>query len=164
MVFRSFFPAATRKWIFQFSLKRRRYGAGRPENQKLKQRRYIFPYGNSPSLSFFFFCKSLFRLGCVVDFWRSRARAHGYSLNGLLFSFLNEGRWKSNFLSRHERNFTLTHSEEHSRIFVPFQRQGDGDSARIFPYFFFLGRVANTEHGNFTLLFIAFWWFVLSMA
>lgn len=38
----------------------------------------------------------------------------------LFLPFLNEERWKSNFLSRHERDFTLTHSEEHSRIFVPF--------------------------------------------
>lgn len=50
----------------------------------------------------------------------SRPRGHGYSLNGPLFSFPNEGRWKSNFLSRHERNFTLTHSEEHSRTFRLF--------------------------------------------
>lgn len=86
-----------------------------------------------------------------------RACVREYAFNALLFPLslslsLNEERWKSNFLSRHERNFTLTHSGEHSGIFVPFQRCIPATSLgnSCLPFFIPCRDATGTPRGNFS--------------
>ena len=119
-------------------------------------------------LSFYFlslpFSLLLFRLSLLLTYF-ARWAAHAFANTLLTSSFflplplslslsfsLNEERWKSNFLSRHERNFTLTHSGEHSGIFVSFQRCIPATSLgnSCLPFFIPCRDATGTPRGNFS--------------